>query len=166
MTHVSWTAEADWLDPLPVAQRDGILVGAVRTLSDARLAELRALYRLLDPALPELRRESAEAMLGAAAVTLVAAVDAASARLAGVATLVAAPTLARVRAWAEDLVVHGDFRGRGVGAALMDACAAAAAAAGAEEMNGTVHPRREAAVALYRRTGWEFSESLPVRRRL
>jgi len=162
---VSVDDRMQWLAPVPVACA-GMRVGAVRALPAARLDELRALYALLDPALPALRCDGAEAAVRAAGVTLFAAADEASGGMAGVATLVTARTPARVRAWAEDLVVDPRFRGRGIGAALMDACAAAAGAAGAEVMDGTVHPRREAAVALYRRTGWEFSESLPVRRRL
>jgi GNAT superfamily N-acetyltransferase len=158
--------EEDWLDPGPVAGGEGILVGAVRALPEARLEELRALYALLDPALPPLTRHGVDAALGGGAVTLLAAVDDASARLAGVVTVVAARTPARVRAWAEDLVVDPDFRGRGIGEALMAAAATAAAAAGAQTVDGTVHPRRTAAAALYRRLGWEASASLPIRLRL
>jgi GNAT superfamily N-acetyltransferase len=159
-------AEEGWLDPRPVAGREGILVGAVRALPDARLEELRALYALLDPELPVLRRAAVEAALRGPAVTLLAAVDATTARLAGVVTVVAARTPARVRAWAEDLVVDPDFRGRGVGEALMAAAAAAAEAAGAQTVEGTVHPRRTSALALYRRIGWEVSASVPIRLRL
>src|SRR5207247_674864 len=78
---------------------------------------------------------TADPALAAPAVTVLVAI-AADERVAGLVTLVAAPTLARTRAWAEVLVVHPDFRGRGVGKALMAACAEEAADAGATTIDG------------------------------
>lgn len=150
------------------AERDhgGVVIAAVVALPPDRLSELQALYELLDPALPPLERERVERALETPGVTVFAAVDPLTRRLAGVVTLVTARTVARTRAWAEDLVVHPEFRGRGVGEALLIACAEAAASTGAQAIDGTVHPARTAAVSLYRRTGWEFSSSLAVRRRV
>jgi GNAT superfamily N-acetyltransferase len=142
----------------------GVVIASVVELPPDRLAELQALYELLDPALPPLEHELVERALRAPGVTVFAAVDPPSRRLAGVVTLVTARTVARTRAWAEDLVVHPEFRGRGVGEALITACAEAAASLGAQAIDGTVHPARTSAVALYRRTGWEFNSSLAVRR--
>ena len=142
---------------------DGIVVSTVVALPDERLAEARKLYRLLDPALPSVERPGAEAALASAGVTLLAAV-APDERLAGLVTLVMVPTLARARAWAEDLVVHPEFRGRGVGRALMAACVETAARAGASTIDGTVGVDRPAALALYLDTGWEVSRSVPIRR--
>lgn len=153
-----------WLEA--AVERGGLLVGVLDALPAERLAELVELYGLLDPDLPRLERAGAERALNAPGVTVFAALDPVTQRLAGLVTVVTAPTPARTRAWAEDLVVHPDFRGRGVGEALMAACAQAAAEAGAESIDGTVHPSRTAAVSLYRRIGWEFSPSLAVRRRL
>src|SRR5215211_7361784 len=137
-------------------------VSTLVALPAERLSDVRELYRLLDPALPTVERATADAALGAAGVTVLAAV-APDERIAGLVTLVVVPTLARTRAWAEDLVVHPEFRGRGVGKALMAACAEAAACAGAESIDGTVDPSREAALTLYLGAGWEVSRSLPVR---
>jgi len=145
---------------------DGISVGVLHALRESRLAELQQLYELLDVTLPRLELGPAERTLRAPGVTVFAAVECASGRVVGVATLVTAPTLPRMRAWAEDLVVHPDFRGRRIAEALMDACAEAAAAAGARTMEGTVHPTRTAAIALHTRAGWEFGSSLTVRRHL
>jgi GNAT superfamily N-acetyltransferase len=113
-----------------------------------------------------LEPEAAERAVRAAGVSVFAAVDPTQDRLIGTATLVLAPTLARTRAWAEDLVVHPEFRGRRIAEALMDACAEAALEAGAQTMEGTVHPTRASAIALHRRAGWEFGSSLTVRRHL
>jgi GNAT superfamily N-acetyltransferase len=152
-----------WFEP-----RDGdqVVVGVVVAVPPERLAELRELYELLDPAFQRLELEEVERALRAPGVTVFGAVDRATERLIGVATLITAPTFPRMRAWAEDLVVHPDFRGRRVGAALMDACADVAAAAGARTMEGTVHPTRTSALTLHRRAGWEFGSSVVVRRHL
>jgi GNAT superfamily N-acetyltransferase len=142
-----------------------MVIATVVALSDTRLAEVRELYRQLDPELPDVERQTAEPALASAGVTILAAV-APDQRLAGLVTLVVVPTLTRTRAWAEDLVVHPEFRGRGVGKALMAACAEAAAQAGATTIDGTVDPSRPAALALYLGIGWEASPSVPVRRAL
>jgi GNAT superfamily N-acetyltransferase len=139
-----------------------VFVATVVALPDERLAEAQELYRLLDPALPAVARSRAESALGSPCSTLLAAV-APDGRLAGLVTLVVAPTLARTRAWAEDLVVHPAFRGRGVGKALMAACVEAAAREGASTIDGTVGPDRRAALALYLDTGWELSRSVAIR---
>jgi GNAT superfamily N-acetyltransferase len=156
-------ADGSWLEA--VREIDGTVVGTVVALPDERLAEVKELYRLLDPALPAVERDAAEAALAATGVTVLAAL-APDGRVMGLVTLVVAPTLARTRAWAEDLVVHSEFRGRGVGKALMAACAEAAASAGAATIDGTVEPSRRAALALYLGAGWEVSRSVPVRRAL
>jgi GNAT superfamily N-acetyltransferase len=153
-------AEGTWLQA--AREAGGTVVATVVALPDEQLAEVRDLYRLLDPALPAVERDAADAALAAAGVTVLAAV-APDGRVAGLVTLVVVPTLARTRAWAEDLVVHPKFRGRGVGKALMAACAEAAARAGARTIDGTVDPSRRAALALYLRAGWEVSPSLPIR---
>jgi GNAT superfamily N-acetyltransferase len=153
-------AEDTWLEA--AREAGGTVVATVVALPDERLAEVRELYGLLDPALPAVERDAADAALSSAGVTVLVAV-APDGRVAGLVTLVVVPTLARTRAWAEDLVVHPMFRGRGVGKALMAACAEAAARAGAGTIDGTVDPSRRAALALYLRAGWEVSRSLPVR---
>jgi GNAT superfamily N-acetyltransferase len=152
-----------WLEP-PVLQEPGFSVSALRHIPDEYLEEVRVLYGLLDPALARLRREQVEAALAAPAVRVFAAMV--GARIGGLATLVVAPTLGRTRAWAEDLVVHPDYRRMGIAKALMDACAAGASKLGAATVEGTVHPERSGAAALYARTGWEFGTSKVVSRRL
>jgi GNAT superfamily N-acetyltransferase len=145
---------------------DGISIGVLLVLSESRLAELQQLYTLLDAGLPQLEFGPTERALRAPGVTVFAAVERATDRIVGVATLVTAPTLPRMRAWAEDLVVHPEFRRRGIAEALMDICAEAATDVGARVMEGTVHPTRTAAIALHTRAGWEIGSSLTAQRHL
>ena len=88
-----------WLEA--AVERGGLLVGVLAALPAERLAELVELYGLLDPNLPRLKRTGAERALNAPGVTVFAALDPMTQRLAGLVTLVTAPTPARTRAWAE-----------------------------------------------------------------
>lgn len=144
----------------------GISIGAMIALHRDGLDEVQELYDQLDATLPRLQFGTVQHALTTPGVTVFAAIEDATGRVVGVTTLVAAPTLPRMRAWAEDLVVHPDFRGRKIAEALMDACAEVAAEAGARTMEGTVHPTRTAAIALHKRAGWEFGPSLVVCRHL
>lgn len=148
----------------PVLRRLGFLVAPLTAVSDELVARMSSLYAALDPALAPLRREQVAAALAHPGVTVYAAV--AGERIGGLATLLVVPTVARTRAWAEDLVVDPGLRRMGIGEALMDACADAAAAQGIPLVEGTVNPDRAAAVALYRRTGWRFGPSVAVTRQV
>ena len=135
-------SHVDWLEPRH--ETNGMVIGVMKAVPEERLPEdLQVLYDLLDPALPRLEIEATEQALRAPGVTVFAVLHHATNRLIGVATVVTAPTLPRKRAWAEDLVVHPDYRGRRIGEALMDACAEAAVRTGARAMEGTVHPTRK-----------------------
>jgi GNAT superfamily N-acetyltransferase len=146
----------------PILERDAFVVAPIVDVSDSVLAEMATLYALLDPALPPPRRELVETAIASRGVSVLAALT--PERVGGLATLVAVATPLRVRAWAEDLVVHPTCRRIGVASGLMEACAQLAAQHGADSLEGTVHPERTAAVALYRRTGWTFGRSAVVTR--
>ncbi len=77
----------------------------------------------------------------------------------GTMTLVVFPIPTGIRAWIEDVVVDGDARGRGVGAALNTEALALARRLGARTVDLTSRPSREAANRLYRRLGFEPRET-------
>jgi ribosomal protein S18 acetylase RimI-like enzyme len=64
-----------------------------------------------------------------------------------------------VRAWIEDVVVDESARGQGVGEALSREGIRLARAAGAQSVELTSHPSREAANRLYQRLGFERRET-------
>lgn len=64
-----------------------------------------------------------------------------------------------VRAWIEDVVVDGEARGKGVGAALNEAALERARHAGAVSVDLTSRPSREAANRLYQRLGFKVRET-------
>ncbi len=74
-------------------------------------------------------------------------------------TLVIFPIPTAIRAWIEDVVVDGDARGKGVGAALNTAALDMARELGAATVDLTSRPSREAANRLYQRLGFEARET-------
>ncbi len=92
--------------------------------------------------------------------------DEPSAPIVGMLTLVTFRLPTGVRAWIEDVVVDSGSRGRGVGEALTQAAIELAAARGAQTVELTSRPSREAANRLYRRMGFEPRETNVYRFRL
>jgi len=77
----------------------------------------------------------------------------------GMLTLVTFRLPTGVRAWIEDVVVDSGSRGRGVGEALTQAALEIAADRGAQTVDLTSRPSREAANRLYHRMGFEPRET-------
>ena len=92
--------------------------------------------------------------------------DEPSAPIVGMLTLVTFRLPTGVRAWIEDVVVDSGSRGQGVGEALTQAAIELAAARGAQTVDLTSRPSREAANRLYRRMGFEPRETNVYRFRL
>ncbi len=96
--------------------------------------------------------------------TLLVARDAG--RIVGMLTLAVFEIPTGVRAWIEDVVVDGDARGSGAGAALVQAALDRAAEVGARTVDLTSRPDREAANRLYLRMGFEARVTNVYRRTL
>ena len=79
--------------------------------------------------------------------------------IVGALTLVLYRIPTGVRAWIEDVVVDSSARGKGIGEALSRAAIARAAADGADSVNLTSNPAREAANRLYVRLGFARRET-------
>ena len=86
--------------------------------------------------------------------------------IVGMLTLVMFRLPTGMRAWIDDVVVDSESRGRGVGEALTQAAIELAAARGAQTVDLTSRPSREAANRLYRRMGFEPRETNVYRFRL
>ncbi len=74
-------------------------------------------------------------------------------------TLAVFPIPTALRAWIEDVVVDGEARGKGVGAALNEAALELARKLGASTVDLTSRPTREAANRLYQRLGFVLRET-------
>ena len=120
------------------------LQGLVPQLSD----------RASTPAAEELR-----AIIESPATTLLVAREEESGALVGSLTLALFRIPTGLRAWIEDVVVDESARGRGVGEALSREAIRLAGEAGAQAVDLTSHPSREAANRLYQRLGFERRET-------
>jgi ribosomal protein S18 acetylase RimI-like enzyme len=87
-------------------------------------------------------------------------------RYIGSLTLVVFRIPSGTRARIEDLVVQETARGRGVGRALVQKAIEMAKALGAEAVDLTTHPSREAANALYKKLGFARRETHVYRRKV
>jgi ribosomal protein S18 acetylase RimI-like enzyme len=85
-------------------------------------------------------------------------------RYIGSLTLVVFRIPSGTRARIEDLVVQETARGRGVGRALVQKAIEMAKALGAEAVDLTTHPSREAANQLYKKLGFEIQGTNVYRR--
>ncbi|MED5172597.1 MAG: GNAT family N-acetyltransferase [Actinomycetota bacterium] len=79
--------------------------------------------------------------------------------IVGSMTLVVFPIPTGTRAWIEDVVVREDAQGRGVGEALNRRAMQIAVDRGAQTINLTSRPTREAANRLYQRLGFVARET-------
>ena len=115
---------------------------------------MEALERLI-PQLSTARvptRAEVEELVASQASTLLVARDP---QIVGSLTLIVFRTPTGVHAWIEDVVVDSAMRGRGIGEALTRDAIARAKQLGANEVNLTSRPSREAANRLYQRIGFQ-----------
>ena len=79
--------------------------------------------------------------------------------IAGMLTLAVVDLPTGRKAWIEDVVVDGEFRGRKIGEALVEKAKEEAAAIGAKKLYLTSNPSRKAAHALYAKCGFEVYDT-------
>jgi ribosomal protein S18 acetylase RimI-like enzyme len=135
-------------DPAP-----GIVVSEATEASPELLASMRRLVPQLSSSAAPLRHETLAEIVNAPSVILLVAHDAGG-RLVGTLSLVVFRAPTGLRAWIEDVVVDGEARGTGTGAALVRHALERARRVGAETVDLTSRPSREAANRLYRREGF------------
>ena len=113
------------------------------------------LLHILAPTSPEVSEQRLLALLGDECFQLFVAEDA-DGVLAGMLTLICCHTLARSKYWIEDVVVRPEYRGQGIGRALVEAAVGYVRKAGKHaSIYLTSNPSRQAARALYRSVGFE-----------
>jgi ribosomal protein S18 acetylase RimI-like enzyme len=142
----------------------GIQVEEVQAVDDALMEAMVTLVPQLSTAPPPTVAEM-EAIVASPASVLLAARDE-DGSIVGSLTLALFRVPTGMRAWIEDVVVDGRTRGKGVGAALVEAALTHAAAAGARTVDLTSRPSREDANRLYVRLGFETRNTNVYRRRL
>jgi ribosomal protein S18 acetylase RimI-like enzyme len=130
---------------------DVVIEVATEATPELRDALNRLLPQLSSSAKP-LTDDDVARLVGAEANTVFVA--RAGGAIVGSLTLVVFPIPTAVRAWIEDVVVDGEARGLGVGAALNLAAVERARELGAKTVDLTSRPSREAANRLYQKLGF------------
>jgi ribosomal protein S18 acetylase RimI-like enzyme len=131
----------------------GLQIVREEVLSDELVAALAALVPQLSSSSPPPGRAEVEQLLASDATVLFTA-RAEGGRIVGTLTLVLFHIPTGIRAHIEDVVVDEEARGYGAGSLLVREAIAAAAAAGAQNVDLTSRPTREAANRLYERVGF------------
>ena len=127
-------------------------------LSDALLLALRQLTAELAPSAPPLSRERLQEIVSSDCCRLLVATQPAG-EIAGMLILTTYAIASGRRSWIEDVVVASAARGQGIGEALVRRAVELARAAGAEAVDLTSRPSREAANRLYLRLGFQRRET-------
>ena len=129
-------------------------VSVADVVTDDIVQEFAGLIPQLSTSNPPPSAEALAALVAHEACHLLLARDTGSGNIVGSLTLVVFPIPTGVRAWIEDVVVDGDARGSGAGAALSTAALDLAATLGATTVELTSRPSRESANRLYQRLGF------------
>lgn len=142
-------------------------IECVAAVTDELVEAFVRLTPQLSSSNPPPSREHLRAMVASPAITLlVARVPDAAGPIAGTLTLAIFRIPTGLRAWIEDVIVDGGYRGQGIGEALTRAALDVARAAGATTVDLTSRPSREAANRLYQRVGFEKRDTNVYRYKL
>jgi ribosomal protein S18 acetylase RimI-like enzyme len=136
----------------------GISVEPARVVTAELVAALNVLLPQLSGEASAIRADDVAAILGTPGVHLLVARDD-EGRIVGTATVSTYRTPTRRRAHIDDVVVDDRARGQGVGAALTTEAIRLAREMGAEQVDLTSTPEREAANRLYQRLGFRRRET-------
>ena len=121
----------------------------------AKCAQVDEMLHILAPTPPEVSGQRLLGLMDDNGFRLFVAEDA-DGTLSGMLTLTCCQTLARNKYWIEDVIVRPEYRGKGIGRALVEA-----AIGHVKDNDGhaviylTSNPSRQAARALYRSVGFE-----------
>ena len=130
-------------------------VSTIHKINEDMQKEIDLLLHELSPSLGTIDRDRVNRLLKEARLTLFAAEDD-NGRLAGMLTLTFCPTLTGDKYWIEDVIVSNEYRGQGIGKALVKAAVSHVKQSGRPyRIYLTSNPSRTAARNLYRSEGFE-----------
>ena len=130
-------------------------ISIIHKIDEGMQKELDFLLHELSPTLGTIDRDRVNRLLNEDRLTLFAAEDD-NGRFTGMLTLTFCPTLTGDKYWIEDVIVHDEFRGQGIGKALVKAAVSHVKQSGQPyRIYLTSNPSRTAARNLYRSEGFE-----------
>ena len=140
-----------WSDPMTIE------ISVCDEVNDVVVAAFAALIPQLSTSSPAPTAKELKEIVAHEASTILLATEGET--IVGSMTLVVFPIPTGTRAWIEDVVVREDAQGRGVGEALNRRAMQIAVDRGAQTINLTSRPTREAANRLYQRLGFVARET-------
>ena len=130
-------------------------ISIIHKIDEGMQKEIDFLLHELSPSLGTIDRDRVNRLLEEGRLTLFAAEDD-NGRFTGMLTLTFCPTLTGDKYWIEDVIVHDEFRGQGIGKALVKAAVSHVKKSGQPyRIYLTSNPSRTAARNLYRSEGFE-----------
>ena len=130
-------------------------ISIIHKIDEDMQKEIDLLLHELSPTLGIIDRDRVNRLLNEDRLTLFATEDD-KGRLIGMLTLTFCPTLTGDKYWIEDVIVHDEFRGHGIGKALVKAAVSHVKQSGQPyRIYLTSNPSRTAARNLYRSKGFE-----------
>ena len=130
-------------------------ISTIHHIDEDMQKEVDLLLHELSSGLGTIDRDRVNSLMDEARLTLFGAEDD-NGRLAGMLTLTFCPTLTGDKYWIEDVIVHDEHRGHGIGKALVKAAVSHVKQSGQPyRIYLTSNPSRTAARNLYRSEGFE-----------
>lgn len=130
-------------------------VSTIHKINEDMQKEIYLLLHELSPALGTIDRDRVNRLLEEGRLTLFAAIDD-DGHVTGMLTLTSCPTLTGDKYWIEDVIVSKEYRGQGIGKALVKAAVEHVKESGKPyRIYLTSNPSRTAARNLYRSEGFE-----------
>lgn len=130
-------------------------ISIIHKIDEDMQKEIDLLLHELSPSLGTIDKDRVNRLLEEGRLTLFAAEDD-NGRFTGMLTLTFCPTLTGDKYWIEDVIVHDEFRGHGIGKALVKAAVSHVKQSGQPyRIYLTSNPSRTAARNLYRSEGFE-----------
>jgi ribosomal protein S18 acetylase RimI-like enzyme len=138
----------------------GIEISVATDATDELVTSFARLLRQLSSSATQLDKEALAEIIEAPCNALLIARDTSNkGTIVGTLTLVVFRIPTAVRAWIEDVVVDSDARGLGIGELLTKEAVRLALERGAETIDLTSRPSREAARRLYEKVGFRVRET-------
>ena len=131
-----------------------IIITEIEHYDESILQAFERLTPQLSESAPIPTAERLQSIIDSPTTHLLGAIDN-DGTIVGVLTLLFYDIPTYCKAWIEDVITDSDYRGRGVGRALVERALEMAREHGADNVNLTSRPSREAARALYRKVGFE-----------
>ena len=132
-----------------------MIVSTIHKINEDMQKEIDLLLHELSPSLGTIDRNRVNRLLEEGRLTLFAAIDD-DGHVTGMLTLTSCPTLTGDKYWIEDVIVSNEYRGQGIGKALVKAAVSHVKQSGRPyKIYLTSNPSRTAARTLYRSEGFD-----------